>query len=409
MSLHLVVGAASDVGRVRDHNEDAFLVDDQLGLFAVADGMGGHQAGEVASATALEALRAAVTSGEGIRDAVTSANDAVYEKSTTDDRLRGMGTTLTAGTLAAGDTLLLGHVGDSRAYVLRDHQLERLTTDHSLVEELIQAGELTEAQAEHDPRRSMITRALGIEPSVDVDLYPIDVHDGDRLLLCSDGLTGMVGEDEIEAVLTQERDPTQAAHRLIDDANAAGGIDNITVLIVDLVDAESATAAVPIVTDDQPAPAETPAEEPSEVPAEEPARPRRTRAGGRRRLRRVLLWALPVVVVLGVAVGVVDYYAHHTYFVGNDGGRVTVFQGRQGGLLFWNPTVKDRTSLRTSTLTPADAAQVRAGHGQFGSLGGANSYVAGLRTRAAQNRRHALAGQPVTPTTVPAPAAPAAP
>jgi len=136
VSVHIVVGAATDVGRVRDHNEDAFLVDDRLGLFAVADGMGGHQAGEVASAIALEALRAAVTSGEGIRDAVTSANDAVYEKSTTDERLRGMGTTLTAGTLAAGDTLLLGHVGDSRGYLLRDHHLERLTTDHSLVEEL---------------------------------------------------------------------------------------------------------------------------------------------------------------------------------------------------------------------------------------------------------------------------------
>jgi len=409
VTLHLVVGAVTDVGRVRDHNEDAFLVDDQLGLFAVADGMGGHQAGEVASATALEALRAAVTSGEGIRDAVTSANDAVYEKSTTDDRLRGMGTTLTAGTLAAGDTLLLGHVGDSRAYVLRDHQLERLTTDHSLVEELIQAGELTEAQAEHDPRRSMITRALGIEPSVDVDLYPVQVHDGDRLLLCSDGLTGMVGEDEIEAVLTEEHDPTQAARRLIDEANSAGGIDNITVLIVDLVDAERQTAAVPIVTDDQPAPAETPAEQPPEEAPEEPPAPRPRRTRGRRRLRRVLLWALPVVVVLGVAFGFVDYYAHHTYFVGNDGGRVTVFQGRQGGLLFWNPTVKDRTSLRTSTLTPADASQVRAGHGQFGSVGGANAYIAGLRARAAQTRRHTLGNQPVTPTTAAGPAAPAAP
>lgn len=409
MTLHVVVGAASDVGRVRDHNEDAFLVDDQLGLFAVADGMGGHQAGEVASATALEALRAAITSGEGIRDAVTSANDAVYEKSTTDDRLRGMGTTLTAGTLAAGDTLLLGHVGDSRAYVLRDHQLERLTTDHSLVEELIQAGELTEAQAEHDPRRSMITRALGIEPSVEVDLYPIQVHDGDRLLLCSDGLTGMVGEDEIEAVLTREHDPDQAARNLIEDANTAGGIDNITVLIVDLVDAESQTAAVPIVTDDQPTPAEASAEEPEAAPEEPPAaRPRRTRTG-RGRLRRVLLWALPVIVVLGVAFGVVDYYAHHTYFVGSDGGRVTVFQGRPGGLLFWNPTVKNRTSLRTSTLEASDASQVRVGHGQFGSLGGANSYVAELRARAAQKQRHALGNGTVTPTTAPAPAAPAAP
>ena len=201
MTLKLVVGAATDVGRVRGHNEDAYLVDDHLGLIAVADGMGGHQAGEVASATALEALRAAVTSGEGVRDAVSSANDAVYEKSTTDDRLRGMGTTLTVGTLAAGGTLLLGHVGDSRAYLLHDGELRQVTVDHSLVEELVRAGELTEAEAESDPRRSMITRALGIDPEVEVDLYPIQVVGGDRLLLCSDGLTGMVRETQIHDAL----------------------------------------------------------------------------------------------------------------------------------------------------------------------------------------------------------------
>ena len=396
MTVHLVVGAATDVGRVRDHNEDAFLVDDQLGLFAVADGMGGHQAGEVASAIALEALRAAVTSGEGIRDAVTRANDAVHEKSTTDERLRGMGTTLTAGTLAAGDTLLLGHVGDSRAYLLRDHHLERLTTDHSLVEELVQAGELTEEQAESDPRRSMITRALGIEPEVDVDLYPVQVVSGDRLLLCSDGLTGMVGEDRIEAVLTEEPDPNAAARRLIDAANAGGGIDNITVLVADLVDAESPTAAVPVVT----------APEPEAAPPS--PRPPRDRATSRRGLRRILWWALPVVVVLGVAFGIVDYYAHRTYFVGTDRNRVTVFQGRPGGLLFWNPSVQDRTSLDTRTLVSSDRAQVSAGHGQFSSVGAANAYVRQLRARATQ-RRHLNVGNalPATPTTVSAgPAAP---
>ncbi len=192
MTVRLVVGATTDVGRVRDHNEDAYLVDDDMGLVAVADGMGGHQAGEVASATALEALRSAVRSGQGIREAVEAANDAVYEKSTSDERLQGMGTTLTAATLAAGGTLLLGHVGDSRAYLRRDGELRRVTSDHSVIEELVQSGELTEAQAETDPRRSMITRALGLEPGVEVDLYPIELRAGDRLMLCSDGLTSMV-------------------------------------------------------------------------------------------------------------------------------------------------------------------------------------------------------------------------
>ena len=402
MTLHLVVGAATDVGRVRGHNEDAFLVDSELGLVAVADGMGGHQAGEVASVTALEALRAAVTSGAGIRDAVTTANDAVYEKSTTDERLRGMGTTLTAGTLAAGGTLLLGHVGDSRAYVLRDHELSRLTTDHSLVEELIQAGELTEAEAEADPRRSMIT-PLGIEPSVDVDLYPVQVQTGDRLVLCSDGLTGMVSDDQIRDILAGEADPNAAARRLIDAANTAGGVDNITVLVVDFVDDESPTAAVPAVAPPEPAPAPVPAAaEPSTQAATQPA-------SGGRRLWRILRWALPVVAVLGIGFGVVDWYDHHTYFVGTNLGNVAVFQGRPGGLLFWNPTlVGHRTNLLASSLAPQDRPAVIAGHGQFSSVSAANAYIRQLRQRASQHS-HTNATTPTTPTTVPAAGAPPTP
>src|SRR5260370_12004380 len=309
MTIRRVVGAASDVGKVRDHNEDAYLVDDQLGLVAIADGMGGHQAGEVASATALEALRAAVSSGGGIRDAGTSANDAVYDKSTTDERLRGMGTTLTAGTLAAGGTLLLGHVGDSRAYLLHDGALHRLTTDHSLVEELIRAGELTETEAEADPRRSMITRALGIEPDVEVDLYPIPLVSGDRILLCSDGLTGMVSEDELETVLRDEPNPTAAARRLVAAANEAGGIDNITVVVIDVVDDEGLTASIPVVsTDAEPEP-ELP------MPSDATPAPRRT---SRRRWFRILRWALPVVILIGIAAGVLYCYARDTYYVGTD-------------------------------------------------------------------------------------------
>ncbi len=380
MTLRLVVGAATDVGRVRDHNEDAYLVDDQLGLVAIADGMGGHQAGEVASATALEALRASVGSGAGVRDAVTAANEAVYEKSTTDERLRGMGTTLTAGTLAAGGTVLLAHVGDSRAYELHDGQFRRLTTDHSLVEELIQAGELTESEAEGDPRRSMITRSIGIEPAVDVDLYPIQVASGDRLLLCSDGLTGMVDEDEIGEILKSEADPTAAARRLIDAANAGGGMDNITVLVVDVVDDEEATAAVPTV--------EPPAAEPEAVPsAAEPAAPRTPLR--RRRWWRALRWALPLLIVLAVAIGAVYYYARDTYYVGTNLGNVAIFRGRPGGVLIWNPTLEQRTNILVRDLPPAERAQVRAGHGQFSSVGDARAYANRLRARVVH---------PVTPT-----------
>jgi PPM family protein phosphatase len=238
MTLRFRAAAATDVGRVREHNEDGYLVDDTLGLVAVADGMGGHNAGEVASAAALDALRVAFGAGATIDDAVSAANEIVYEQSVADRDLRGMGTTLTAGALGIDGTLLLGHVGDSRAYLVRDGAIERITTDHSLVEELIQAGELTEEEAERDPRRSMITRALGLEPGVAVDVESVDLRAGDRLLLCSDGLTTMVSESEIAALVSGEDDPHVAASTLVEAANDAGGADNITVVVIDIEDGE---------------------------------------------------------------------------------------------------------------------------------------------------------------------------
>jgi protein phosphatase len=233
MSVYLEIGEATDTGQVRDHNEDGFLVDRDLRFAAVADGMGGHKGGEVASATALDALHASFAEQGGLHDAVQSANAAVIARATADQGLRGMGTTLTAGVLGDDDTLLIGHVGDSRAYLLHDKTLSRITTDHSVVEELIEAGELTEEERESDPRRSMITRALGLDSSLEVDLYPVALVPGDRVMLCSDGLTSMVREEEIAEVLRKEPDPGVAARQLVDAANAAGGVDNITVVILD--------------------------------------------------------------------------------------------------------------------------------------------------------------------------------
>jgi len=239
MTVQIRVGAATDVGRVRDHNEDGFLVAEDLGLIAVADGMGGHRGGEVASATALDALRIAFLAGATIQDAVSAANAAVHDQSVADPNLRGMGTTITAGALGEG-VLVLGHVGDSRAYLLREEQLRRVTTDHSLVEELVRAGELTEAEAEQDPRRSMITRALGLESDVDVDVEQIELADGDRVLLCSDGLTNMVGEADLLTQLIETTDPQDVARDLVDAANAAGGVDNITVVVIDVIRVDGA-------------------------------------------------------------------------------------------------------------------------------------------------------------------------
>ncbi len=312
------MGAATDVGRVRDGNEDAYLVDDAMGLIAVADGMGGHRAGEVASATALEALRAAINGGRPLRESIEDANDAVYTKSLTDTSLRGMGTTLTAGTLVAGDTLLVGHVGDSRAYLLHDGELRQVTDDHSLVEELVREGRLTADEAAVHPQRSIITRALGVDASVEVDVYPVELVPGDRLLLCSDGLTGMVQPDDIAATLRRESDPARAAAQLVDAANAAGGEDNITVVVVAVTD-EAPLRELP----DPIEPIEA-----TEVEVEPTPEPGERRRRGLHGVGRVLLWALPIVLVLGIAVAAVGWYARKDYYVGASQGQRDGVQGR---------------------------------------------------------------------------------
>ncbi|MGN6188593.1 MAG: Stp1/IreP family PP2C-type Ser/Thr phosphatase, partial [Conexibacter sp.] len=192
----------SDTGRQRRANEDSFFV--RAPLFVVADGMGGAQAGEVASRLAAETFAAGLpddgSSEERLEERVRAANRRIHEISQGDRALNGMGTTLTAAYLD-GDELTLAHVGDSRAYLLRDGELTRLTRDHTLVEELVRRGELTEAEAAEHPQRSIITRALGPEPDIDIDLHTHRVHAGDVLLLCSDGLTGMIGEDDVQELL----------------------------------------------------------------------------------------------------------------------------------------------------------------------------------------------------------------
>ncbi len=404
--MRLVIGAASDVGRVREGNEDAYLVDDATGLVAVADGMGGHRAGEVASATALEALRAAITSGKPLREAIEDANEAVFTKSLADTDLRGMGTTLTAGTLAAGGTLLVGHVGDSRAYLLHDGELAQVTVDHSLVEELVREGRLTADEAAVHPQRSIITRALGVDATVEVDVYPVELVPGDRLLICSDGLTGMVQADAIAATLRREDDPTRAAQQLVDAANAAGGEDNITVIVVAVTD-EAPTRVV----EERIEPIEATIVD--EEPAPEPGERRRRGARG---VGRVLLWALPIVLVLAIAVGAVGWYARRNYYVGVNQGRVTVYQGVPGGLAGWNPTVERRTNLELDDLRPADQATVR-DEQTFSSVADANAFVARMRARSATTTTTTtpptttptVPGATTVPPTAPATLAPAGP
>ncbi len=224
--------AKTDTGRQRRENEDSMLA--RAPVFVVADGMGGAQAGEVASRIAIDAFRQGLpdsgSAEERLATRVHEANQRIYEVSRSEHERAGMGTTLTAAYL--GDSqMAIAHVGDSRAYLFRSGTLTRLTQDHSLVEELVKRGKLTQAQAAEHPQRSIITRALGPEPTVEVDTRTHLVHDGDIVLLCSDGLTSMITEERVAEVLGRDDSLERAAQQLIDDANQAGGRDNITVIL----------------------------------------------------------------------------------------------------------------------------------------------------------------------------------
>jgi serine/threonine protein phosphatase PrpC len=242
----------TDTGRRRLRNEDAFICEPPL--FAVADGMGGARAGEIAAglaAAALEEAGAETRGAEGIAVLIAEANRRIWERSLTDPETAGMGTTVTAALVdAAAATVAIGHVGDSRAYRLRDGALEQLTVDHSLVAELVQSGVLTPEEAERHPQRSAITRALGTEPTVDVDAFTVDAVPGDVFLICSDGLSSMLADDEVaRLVATAEGDVAHAAEALVHAANARGGEDNVTVVLFELlgdaVEAEETALSAP--------------------------------------------------------------------------------------------------------------------------------------------------------------------
>jgi protein phosphatase len=240
----------TDTGRRRRRNEDAYVVAPPF--FAIADGMGGAQAGEIASRLAARALEEGADDDGGgaarVVELIQEANRRVYQRSSEDPSTSGMGTTMTVA-LVEGDTVSIGHVGDSRAYRIRDGELAQLTEDHTLVQELMRSGKLTPEEAETHPQRSVITRALGTDPDVDVDTFPVDARTGDVFMLCSDGLTTMVGDEAILRIVEENRgDLDAAAEALVSTANRGGGEDNITVVLFDIADEAAAldeTARIP--------------------------------------------------------------------------------------------------------------------------------------------------------------------
>jgi protein phosphatase len=237
--------AGTDPGKKRRRNEDSYVIAPPL--FAVADGMGGAQAGEVASGLAAAALEESRANGGGERrviELIQEANRRVHQRATTDATTAGMGTTITAALVEPDGRVVFGHVGDSRAYLLRDDKLEQLTNDHTLVAELVRRGELSPGEAEVHPQRSVITRALGTDPDVDVDTFSVDAQPGDLYLICSDGLSSMVDASDLEQILRRYRtDLATASKALIQAANRGGGEDNITAVLFAVDEGQSAAAA----------------------------------------------------------------------------------------------------------------------------------------------------------------------
>lgn len=232
----------TDVGRARDINEDNCAHHDFLNgwsLLMVADGMGGHNAGEVASSIAVKTITDYIGKRMNsnidenhmkciLKDAIVQANTDIYNEAKDNIRCSGMGTTVTVA-MIYGNTALIGHVGDSRAYMLSNNKLYKITDDHSLVAELVKNGTITEDEAQHHPQKNVITRALGVKDNVNIDIERVDAAAGDTILLCTDGLTNMLCDGEIEKILNDEENIEDAAYKLVDLANSLGGYDNITV------------------------------------------------------------------------------------------------------------------------------------------------------------------------------------
>ena len=346
--------ARSDVGSVREHNEDSYLV--KTPLFVVADGMGGHEAGEVASniaVTTMEAHAPKSTSPEALAAAVIKANEAVLRGAQDGTGKPGMGTTLTAA-FVFEDEATIAQVGDSRAYLLHDGQLQRITRDHSLVADLIEQGRLTEAEARFHPQRSVITRALGSDPHMQPDLYTLHVEEGDRLLLCSDGLCSMISDEDIEEILLDNPAPAHACDALVEEAIIAGGLDNVTVIVIDpLGDPPSEKDEDDIVeervvglpedarADEEesaaPAAAAAPVEAaPTQAAHASKSKPKKSGKGGKhhkpkhRGRMAPFVWALAFILILAAAGFGFYAFAQNSYFIIAENGVVNVYRGLPG-------------------------------------------------------------------------------
>lgn len=321
-------GSRTDIGCLRDHNEDSLVVTPPL--FAVADGMGGHAAGEVASEIAVRVLSELAPEhpdGEALGRAIEEANRAVIQAAREGRGRQGMGTTMTAAMLE-GERLVIAQVGDSRAYLLHQGKLQQLTRDHSLMADMIEAGQLTPEEARTHPQRSVITRALGSDAHLHPDIYEINVETGDRLLICSDGLSGMIFDDQIENTLRRVQDPQRCASQLVNEAIAAGGHDNVTVIVADVTGY---------------------------------AEVRRKKLARKTKLSIALVLVLFAAIVAGAAWGT-QTYLNTAAYLANDNGKVAVYRGVPGSVLGLSFSLLERTTdVTVADLQPGVANRLNEG------------------------------------------------
>ena len=321
-------GSRTDIGCLRDHNEDSLVVTPPL--FAVADGMGGHAAGEVASEIAVRVLSELAPEhpdGEALGRAIEEANRAVIQAAREGRGRQGMGTTMTAAMLE-GERLVIAQVGDSRAYLLHQGKLQQLTRDHSLMADMIEAGQLTPEEARTHPQRSVITRALGSDAHLHPDIYEINVETGDRLLICSDGLSGMIFDDQIENTLRRVQDPQRCASQLVNEAIAAGGHDNVTVIVADVTGY---------------------------------AEVRRKKLARKTKLSIALVLVLFAAIVAGAAWGT-QTYLNTAAYLANDNGKVAVYRGVPGSVLGLSFSHLERTTdVTVADLQPGVANRLHEG------------------------------------------------
>jgi len=367
---------ATDTGRQRSANEDSVFV--RAPLFVIADGMGGARAGEVASKTAVDAFDRPLPEAPPervLRETIEGANRTIYSLAREDPNLGGMGTTTTAAIVdAEAEEVAIGHVGDSRAYRLRGGKLERLTRDHSLVEEMRRKGQLTEAQASDHPQRSIITRSVGPEPEVEVDLQTVPAQSGDVFLICSDGLTTMLDDEHVERLLARATSMRSAVRALVDEANRAGGRDNISVVAFKLADAAEPSLAVAsegaTLIGASAEEAGLTATEVRRRAAADAARQRREEADAarpgrrRRRIRRAAGIVAALLVIAAIVFGA-TYGLRHVWFLGtDDAGRVALYRGLPYELPFGIKLYSERYSAPVQTeALPQRRQDAVSGHG----------------------------------------------